>query len=391
MTCILKMQVSKKMNRQNKIVALLLAAGFSSRMGEFKPLLKLDGITVIESAINSFRVAGIQDIRVVVGHRAAELVPLLRSLGVMAVLNTQYASGMFSSVCTGLATFVDQADGFFLLPGDMPLVKGRTIDLLLEAYRENDGSVIYPNFLGKRGHPPLITFKCFNKILSVGATGTLQSALQDFAQDAYDVEVIDQAILWDMDTPLDYQKILRRQMQNQIPTNEECKAIFSKYKVADAVIRHGSAVANWAWSLSRQLNQCGYCLNEELVTAAGLLHDIAKGRRHHAEEGAAILAELGFSDVAKIVATHTDLQCDPKGSINEAMIVYLADKLIKNTQVVSLTERFAAAFERYRGNPEALRNIEQRKNQALSIKQRVERCLKVKDLSFIFPDREAER
>ena len=360
-------------------------------MGEFKPLLKLDGITVIESAINSFRAAGIQDIRVVVGHRAAEVVPLLRSLGVMTVLNIQYACGMFSSVCTGLATFADQADGFFLLPGDMPLVKSRTVGLLLEAYRQSEGSVIYPTFLGKRGHPPLITAKCFNKILSGDVTEILQSSLQNFAQDAYDVEVIDQAILWDMDTPLDYQKILRRQMRNQIPTNEECKAIFLKYKVADAVIRHGSAVANLAWILTRQLNQCGYCLNEELVTAAGLLHDIAKGKHRHAEEGAVILAKLGFPDVAKIVAVHTDLQYNPRDPLDETMIVYLADKLIKNVRTVSLTERFAAAFDQYREDPETLKNIEQRKNQALSIQQRIERCLKVKNLSFIFPDKEAER
>jgi molybdenum cofactor cytidylyltransferase len=63
------------MCRQDKIVALVLAAGFSSRMGEFKPLLQLDGITVIERAVTGFRWAGISDIRVVVGHRADELIP----------------------------------------------------------------------------------------------------------------------------------------------------------------------------------------------------------------------------------------------------------------------------------------------------------------------------
>lgn len=50
---------------QGGIVALILAAGYSSRIGKFKPLLALDGKPVIEWAINSFRAAGITDIRVV--------------------------------------------------------------------------------------------------------------------------------------------------------------------------------------------------------------------------------------------------------------------------------------------------------------------------------------
>lgn len=59
---------------QNKIAAVILAAGYSSRMGDFKPLMKLDGLTVIESAVGCFKRAGISDIMVVVGHRASEVI-----------------------------------------------------------------------------------------------------------------------------------------------------------------------------------------------------------------------------------------------------------------------------------------------------------------------------
>ncbi|MGI6225278.1 MAG: nucleotidyltransferase family protein, partial [Peptococcales bacterium] len=83
--------------RTNKLVALILAAGYSSRMGDFKPLLSLDSEYVITRTVNSLRAAGIADIRVIVGYRAEDLLPVLSSLGVTPVLNDNYDQGMFSS------------------------------------------------------------------------------------------------------------------------------------------------------------------------------------------------------------------------------------------------------------------------------------------------------
>ena len=63
--------------KPGKISAIILAAGFSSRIKDFKPLLFLGGITLLERGILLFQTTGVRDIRVVVGHRAAELLPCL--------------------------------------------------------------------------------------------------------------------------------------------------------------------------------------------------------------------------------------------------------------------------------------------------------------------------
>ena len=55
-----------------RVAAIILAAGFSGRMVEFKPLLSLGGITVMERCVTLFREAGIDDVRVVTGHRGAD-------------------------------------------------------------------------------------------------------------------------------------------------------------------------------------------------------------------------------------------------------------------------------------------------------------------------------
>jgi CTP:molybdopterin cytidylyltransferase MocA len=76
------------------ISAIILAAGYSSRMGAFKPLLPFGDTTVMERSIALFRRAGIRDIRVVVGHNSSELLPLLKRLQALPLLNERYQEGM---------------------------------------------------------------------------------------------------------------------------------------------------------------------------------------------------------------------------------------------------------------------------------------------------------
>ena len=85
---------------KRKIGAVVAAAGLSSRMGDFKPLLPLDGDTVIGRCLSNLRGAGATDIVVVTGHRAGELARLLEDSGVTLVRNAAYAeTQMFRGTC----------------------------------------------------------------------------------------------------------------------------------------------------------------------------------------------------------------------------------------------------------------------------------------------------
>ena len=90
---------------------------------------------------------------------------------------TGIATWMFSSVQAGLRTFTAETDAFFLLPGDIPMVKKRTLEKMLEIFYQNKYDVILPVFLSRSGHPPLITRNCFNRILTQDITGNLRAIL----------------------------------------------------------------------------------------------------------------------------------------------------------------------------------------------------------------------
>lgn len=141
-------------------------------MGPFKPLLPLGTATVVEWVATTFRSAGVQDIKVVIGHRALDMITVLKSLPVDVIENGNYASGMFSSVKTGVKAITPGVEAFFMQPVDIPLITPLTIKKILEAYRVvHKAGVVYPCFDGERGHPPLIATANIERILSWNGEG----------------------------------------------------------------------------------------------------------------------------------------------------------------------------------------------------------------------------
>lgn len=330
-----------------KLSAVILAGGLSSRMQEFKPLLPLAGTMVIEHVIDLFQQAGIDDIIVVVGHQAARVIPFLTRRQVRFTLNDRYREGMYSSVMAGVHALPEDTEAFFLLPVDVPLVKPHSIRLLARNFIQHRNGVTYPVFQGQRGHPPLVSSHMIPRILAGDRPDGLRGLLAEQEELARDVELVDEGVLMDMDTPEDYRKICDQMAHRGIPTPAECESILSRMQTPEAVIRHGRKVASTACSLAQELNHSGLNLDLRWVEAAGLLHDLAKGKQNHARKGGQILQSLGYSSVAKSISQHMDLEFSATDPITETVIVHLADKLIQYERCVSIEARFAPAFAKY--------------------------------------------
>lgn len=190
------------------LAAIIVAAGYSSRMEAFKPLLPLGESTVIESSISSFLEAGIENTIVVVGFKANMLKPILEQMDIKWVYNKNYSEGMFSSIVAGVKSLPSHVKGFFLLPADIPIVRHQTIDILSQNYDKHD--IIYPVYKNRRGHPPLISSKLFPEILRFDGQGGLKALLKKHNDSALHIEVDDEGILLDMDTYEDYLMICKK-------------------------------------------------------------------------------------------------------------------------------------------------------------------------------------
>lgn len=355
------------------VAGIVLAAGWSSRMGAFKPLLPFGRITVVEHVVATLRAAGIAEVLVVTGHNAAALAPVLARLGVVTVHNHDFDRGMYSSIRAGIAAVSRTARGALVLPVDIPLVRAATLAAVAAAGLETGAAVVHPTFRGRRGHPPFLARRLFRTIIEGDGEGGLRRLIETHVQDTVELPVIDRGILPDMDTPADFVRVAETVPGRAVaPDLEECEAMLEAALTPEPVRRHCRAVAGLATVIAERLAAQGLAVDVDVVRAGALLHDIAKGHPHHAELGAALVRGLGFPEVAAVVERHMQLNLVVEAVPDERAIVFLADKLIKEDRRITLDARFAGGLGRFAGDPAALAGARHRKAEAEAVLAAVE-------------------
>ena len=208
--------------KTDNMSAIILAAGFSTRMEQFKPLIRIGEKTFVEHAITLFKKSGVGDIVTVVGHLSEKVIPVVKAATSRYVINDNYNQGMYSSIQTGVNALKHSCDAFFLLPVDIPFVLTATIRQLSNAFCNNSSSMVcYPQFHSKRGHPPLINSRLIDPILSYGGKGGLRTFLRNHENQAVSIPVADPFIRLDADTPNDLallrEMMLSRNCRNEAP------------------------------------------------------------------------------------------------------------------------------------------------------------------------------
>ena len=356
------------------ITAIILAAGYSRRMQRFKPLLNLGGQTVLERVVSLYRCAGVRDIRVVTGFRSESIRSALAEGSVCVIHNPGHDSGMFSSVRAGVKTLAAGVGAFFVHPVDIPLVRPHTLATLIEAVDGHPAPVVYPVFDDRRGHPPLINATLKDAILSHDGGGGLRALLHRFDRPALDVQVADEGVLLDLDTPDDFQRLSTRLATSDCLTEDECRVLMEKVRrLPKPVINHCRQVACVAATLARAVNGSGGAVDRPLIQSAARVHDVARLEKNHAAAGADLLNTMGFPAMAAIVAAHMDIDVLENSPLDEAQIVHLADKLVAGNTVVRLSQRFSVKLHAYGQDANASEKIRQRWRAATTIQVKIER------------------
>lgn len=184
-----------------KTAAIILAAGFSTRMGSDKALLQLGGISALERIVMAHQAAGCSRMIVVTGQNDLPIRQL--GLPVELVQNPAPESGMFSSVKLGVTALDSSVDAFFVHPVDIPLVSSETLQLLVcQLALHYDMAAAIPCFKGRGGHPPLLRISLRTQILANTGENGLRGLLS--GHQLLRVVSHDKAVALDMDTPEDY-------------------------------------------------------------------------------------------------------------------------------------------------------------------------------------------
>lgn len=186
--------------------ALIVAAGMSSRMGDFKPMLNIGSISIAQRVVATFRQAGVDKIVMVTGYNAVALERHLSANRIIFLRNENYENTqMFDSARIGLDYLKDKCDRVLFTPVDIPLFTAATVRELLNT----DARLASPVCDGVQGHPTLIDASLIEALLADSGEGGLRGALERCGAEMTQVSVSDRGILHDADTPEDYHALLK--------------------------------------------------------------------------------------------------------------------------------------------------------------------------------------
>ncbi len=194
---------------ENGISAILLAAGSSRRMGRDKLALPFRGQPLLLSSLQPYLDSPLLErVILVIRPGYGERSWLQELAGAQAgrlqlTENPLHEQGMASSLRAGVLAAPEDARGFLLALGDMPLITPQIVSAVVEGFRRTGGGIVGPLYRGQRGHPVIFDAAFRQELLQVRADVGARGILAAHPEQVHGVPVDDPAVLRDVDRPGD--------------------------------------------------------------------------------------------------------------------------------------------------------------------------------------------
>ena len=192
-----------ELEKAQRIAAVILAAGRSTRMGGPNKLLaEIGGRPLVRIAAEQALASRARPVIVVTGHQRDKVEAALEGLDVQRVHNPSFAEGLSTSVKAGLAAVPDDVDGAIVCLGDMPQVSAPLIDKLIAVFDPERGAlVVVPTIDGKRGNPVVWARRFFHELMALDGDIGARHLIARYPEAVSEVPLTDIAALVDVDTP----------------------------------------------------------------------------------------------------------------------------------------------------------------------------------------------
>jgi len=198
------------------IVAIVLSAGESSRMGSPKALLPIKGKSFIEEIVSVLQATKVGKIILVLGYNANEIASKIRHLPVRVVVNEDYRKGQLSSLNVAIRSLeveenVATIDGVLVHLVDHPYLSPALVDHMIDRFYESKKLILVPTHRGKRGHPVIFSKRLFPELLSAPLERGAKTVVHAHRDETLEIETEDEGITVDIDTPAEYRQHVRRE------------------------------------------------------------------------------------------------------------------------------------------------------------------------------------
>ena len=195
-----------------RIVAVLLAAGEGARMGGVaKPLIRLQGVPLINRQLIALSGAGVDEVVVVTGYAREAVEAQVQSFPVTLAYNPAYAEGQQGSVRVGLAALSGNFDAVFVVLADQPLIGADDLTELIAAFKKRpQGNVVVPVVGGQRGNPILLDDVARAQILASDTNLGCRHLIERQPELVHVHESSNTRFITDLDTLQDVEQLAQR-------------------------------------------------------------------------------------------------------------------------------------------------------------------------------------
>jgi len=184
--------------------AIVLAAGASTRLGQPKQLLKLNGETLLHRTVRLATETGCAPIFVVLGFNADQMQPEIRDLPAKTVINPEWQSGMGSSLRSGVEALMKatpQPKKILVLLCDQPTLSTEILSTLLQASVNAKPLITASSYAGRFGVPAIFDKQLYSDLLKLEGDQGARSVIQRYIHQTATVEFPGGIV--DIDTPAD--------------------------------------------------------------------------------------------------------------------------------------------------------------------------------------------
>ncbi len=199
--------------------AIILAAGASTRMGEPKQLLDLDGRPLLVHAVEAALASPAWPVVVVLGAHAEKIRPVLARLPVLIAENPAWAEGMAASLRAGITTlrqFSRRLDAALIALCDQPAFSAATIARIVAAQRETGRSIVAARYNGRHGAPALFLREHFAALAALTGEEGARALLNGDPAHVATVDLPELAL--DLDTPADVASLKNKLLPLSAPS-----------------------------------------------------------------------------------------------------------------------------------------------------------------------------
>lgn len=188
--------------------AVLLAAGSSQRAGKTNKLLfRYQGEALVLKVAQMLKQSRVSKVVAVTGFERAQVEEALRVSDVHCQHNIAHASGMASSVVSGVSGLLE-TDAILVCLGDMPHITPQTINQIIDKFKTTpDKSIFIPVHNGQRGNPVLFSRVFFDTLLSLEGDTGARLLCRQYPDQVCEVHVTHPGVLLDYDTQSELQSL----------------------------------------------------------------------------------------------------------------------------------------------------------------------------------------